>query len=80
MGTNFKLAPAKLVIPTNDQNQQLNVRGSEPTKEEQIASLLSKVSRIARSKLSYSEARAYLELAGWDVNCAVGDVNDDFGS
>ena len=74
LGSNLKLAPAKLIIPTNDKNQKLRVR--EPTKEEKIASLIAEVSRV--TKLSYSEARAYLELADWDFNCAVGNVKDGF--
>eukprot|EP00579_Thalassiosira_antarctica_P013763 CAMPEP_0201946100 /NCGR_PEP_ID=MMETSP0903-20130614/54246_1 /ASSEMBLY_ACC=CAM_ASM_000552 /TAXON_ID=420261 /ORGANISM="Thalassiosira antarctica, Strain CCMP982" /LENGTH=279 /DNA_ID=CAMNT_0048489193 /DNA_START=639 /DNA_END=1478 /DNA_ORIENTATION=- len=83
MGTNLKLAPAKLVIPTSDKNQ-LYAPAGPLTKEQKIASLLSKVSRIGCFQnslaLSYSEARAYLELADWDVDCAVGDVNEYFGS
>lgn len=74
LGSNLKLAPEKLIIPTNDKNQKLRVR--EPTKEEKIASLIAEVSRV--TKLSYSEARAYLELADWDLNCAVGNVKDGF--
>mmetsp|Transcript_17917 Transcript_17917/g.25389 ORF Transcript_17917/g.25389 Transcript_17917/m.25389 type:complete len:229 (-) Transcript_17917:114-800(-) len=75
MGTNLKLAPSKLVIPANDSNQKLkNVL--EPTKEEKIVSLVKAVSRVA--KLSYTEARAYLELADWDLGCAIGNVKDGF--
>ena len=74
LGSNLKLAPEKLIIPTNEKNQKLRVR--EPTKEEKIASLIAEVSRV--TKLSYSEARAYLELADWDLNCAVGNVKDGF--
>ena len=78
MGTNLKLAPAKLLIPSNDKNQQLDLN-REATKEEKIASLISKVSRITKNKLTYSEARAYLEIADWDVDRAVDDVREDFG-
>lgn len=74
MGTNLKLAPSKLVIPANEWNQKRNVL--EPTKEEKIVSLVKAVSRVA--KLSYTEARAYLELADWDLGCAIGTVKDGF--
>lgn len=76
MGTNLKLAPSKLVIPApaNESNQKRNVL--EPTKEEKIVSLVKAVSRVA--KLSYTEARAYLELADWDLGCAIGNVKDGF--
>ncbi|KAK1746408.1 hypothetical protein QTG54_003015 [Skeletonema marinoi] len=75
MGTNLKLAPSKLVIPSNESNQKRNVL-LEPTKEEKIASLVKEVSRV--TKLSYSEARAYLELADWDLGCAIGNVKEGF--
>lgn len=74
MGTNLKLAPSKLIIPTNEKNLKRNVH--EPTKEEKIASLIAEVSRV--TKLSYTEARAYLELADWDLGCAIGNVKDGF--
>ncbi len=74
MGTNLKLAPSKLVIPCNESNQKRNVL--EPTKEEKIATLVKEVSRV--TKLSYTEARAYLELADWDLGCAIGNVKDGF--
>ena len=74
LGTNLKLAPSKLIIPSNDSNHQRNV--IEPTKEEMIASLVKEVSRV--TKLSYTEARAYLELADWDLGCAIGNVKDGF--
>ena len=74
LGTNLKLAPSKLIIPSNESNHKRNVL--EPTKEEKIASLVKEVSRV--TKLSYSEARAYLELADWDLGCAIGTVKDGF--
>ena len=74
LGTNLKLAPSKLIIPSNDSNHQRNAL--EPTKEEMIASLVKEVSRV--TKLSYTEARAYLELADWDLGCAIGNVKDGF--
>lgn len=74
LGTNLKLAPSKLIIPSNENNQDRNVH--EPTKEEKIAALVKEVSRV--TKLSYSEARAYLELADWDLGCAIGNVKDGF--
>lgn len=76
LGSNLKLAPSKLVIPTNNRNENMNKRS--PTKEEKIVSLLSKVSRITENKLSYSEARAYLDIADWDIDCAIENVNEDF--
>eukprot|EP00571_Detonula_confervacea_P011603 CAMPEP_0172307166 /NCGR_PEP_ID=MMETSP1058-20130122/8078_1 /TAXON_ID=83371 /ORGANISM="Detonula confervacea, Strain CCMP 353" /LENGTH=225 /DNA_ID=CAMNT_0013019255 /DNA_START=63 /DNA_END=740 /DNA_ORIENTATION=- len=78
LGSNLKLAPEKLVIPSNNKNQRLNFDGT-PTKEEQIASLVSKVSRITKNKLSYSEARAYLDIQNWDMNDAIENVREDFG-
>eukprot|EP00584_Thalassiosira_punctigera_P001418 CAMPEP_0172530174 /NCGR_PEP_ID=MMETSP1067-20121228/3993_1 /TAXON_ID=265564 ORGANISM="Thalassiosira punctigera, Strain Tpunct2005C2" /NCGR_SAMPLE_ID=MMETSP1067 /ASSEMBLY_ACC=CAM_ASM_000444 /LENGTH=203 /DNA_ID=CAMNT_0013314329 /DNA_START=90 /DNA_END=701 /DNA_ORIENTATION=- len=78
MGNNLKLAPERLVIPSNEKNRKLDER--EPTKEEKIAALLSKLPLGVRAKLSYSEARAYLEIADWDVSSAVNDVNEDFCS
>lgn len=74
LGTNLKLAPTKLIIPSGEKNQKRNVL--EPTQEEKIASLVKEVSRV--TKLSYSEARAYLELADWDLGCAIGNVKDGF--
>ena len=82
LGSNLKLAPERLIIPANDKNWQLKFHSSPrglPTKEEQIASLFSRVSRSTRNGLSYSEARAYLEIADWDVNCAVKSADEDFG-
>ena len=75
LGTNLKLAPSKLVIPsTNDTDQKRRVL--EPTKEEKIVALVKEVSRV--TKLTYSEARAYLELADWDLGCAIGNVKEGF--
>lgn len=79
LATNLRLAPEVLVIPSNDRNTQLKNTG-EKTKEEKIASVLSGVSRRVRGKLSYSEVRAYLEIADWDVEDAVRDVNEDFAA
>lgn len=80
MGSNLKLAPARLVIPSNDRNATLDASGAEMTKEEKIAALLSKVRYSVRTKLTYSEARAYLEISDWDVGAAVNDANEDFAS
>lgn len=63
--------------------------GVDQEKEEKIAALLSKASSSSRrmngthnnnkSKLSYSEARAYLEIEDWDVHRAMESVGEDFG-
>lgn len=77
LGNNLKLLGSnKLVIPTNNRNENMNIRS--PTKEEKITFLLSKVSRIAGNKLTYSEARAYLDMADWDIDRAIADVIEDF--
>jgi len=76
-GTSLKLAPAKLVIPA-DSNKV--VKKKEGTKEEKIAALYARVSMGVRVELSSSEARAYLELADWDLDAAVADVKEDFCS
>lgn len=81
--TSLKLAPNKLLIPANDRNQELFLGGSIPakcpTREEKIAILIYKVSRITQDKLTYSEAVAYLELADGDVTLAIENVYTDFG-
>ena len=75
LGNNLKLAPSKLVIPTTDDTCQKR-RVMEPTKEEKIVALVKEVSQVA--KLTYSEARAYLELADWDLGCAIGNAKEGF--
>ena len=79
MGSDLKLAPEILVIPSNEKNQQLDDARRCSTKEEKIATLVFKVSRITKDKLSYSEALAYLEMADGDVNGAIENVYEDFG-
>ena len=81
LGNNLQLAPATLAIPAaHDGNAtSLAARGAERKKEEKVAALLSGVSRGARHDLTCSEARAYLELADWDVDRAVADANEDYG-
>lgn len=75
--------------PTN-KNKSVN-----QSKEEKIAMLLSKISSLSSSpslrgsnsgsrnnnvaKLSYSEARAYLEIEDWDIDRAIESVAEDFG-
>jgi hypothetical protein len=75
--------------PTNN-NKSVN-----QSKEEKIAMLLSKISSLSSSpslrgsnsgsrnnnvaKLSYSEARAYLEIEDWDIDRAIESVAEDFG-
>ncbi|KAL7426789.1 hypothetical protein ACHAXH_000739 [Discostella pseudostelligera] len=60
--------------------------GVDQEKEDKITALLSKASSsrsrsngITHNKLSYSEARAYLEIEDWDVNRAMESVGEDFG-
>ena len=77
LGTNLKLGPERLVIPTNATNAAPAIPG---TKEEKVVALLKTLPQSVKSKLSASEVRAYLELADWDVNLAVDNVNEDFGS
>lgn len=82
--TSLKLASSKLIIPANDRNKELFLGGSSnaakcPTREEKIATLIYKVSRITQDKLTYSEAVAYLELAEGDVTLAIENVYTDFG-
>ena len=82
--TSLKLASTKLIIPANDRNKELFLGGSSnaakcPTREEKIATLIYKVSRITQNKLTYSEAVAYLELAEGDVTLAIENVYTDFG-
>jgi len=77
MGNNLKLGPAKLVIPSNDKNAQLDLDSQRSTKEEKIASLISKVTHITKGKITYSEAKSYLEIADWEVEEAVDAVKED---
>lgn len=77
MGTNLQLGPEKLIIPANGANAPAAVPG---TPKEKVAALLSRVPMSVRSGLSAAEVRAYLEIADWDVDRAVKNVNEDFGS
>lgn len=77
MGTNLKLGPERLIIPPNAANTPMTV---PVTKKDKVAALLDKLPMSLKSKLSASEVRAYLELADWDVNLAVENVTEDFGS
>lgn len=79
MGNNLKLGPAKLVIPSNDKNknEELDLDSQRSTKEEKIASLISKVTHITKGKITYSEAKSYLEIADWEVEEAVDAVKED---
>ena len=76
LGTNLKLGPERLVIATNATNSTPAIPG---TKEEKVVALLKTLPQSVKSKLSASEVRAYLELADWDVNLAIDNVNEDFG-
>lgn len=75
MGTNIKLAPTypKLVIPANEKNKTLD--NKSPTNEEKIANLISRVSKI--NKISYSEAKAYLEMNEWSIEDAIANIQED---
>ena len=59
--------------------------GLDPEKTEKIIALLSKASRGSNTnankitKLTYSEARAYLEIEDWDMHRAIKSVGEDFG-
>jgi len=77
MGNNLKLGPAKLVIPSNKVNEQLDLDSQRSTKEEKIAALISKVTHITKGKITYSEAKSYLEIADWDVEEAAEAVKED---
>ena len=79
-GSDLKLAPEVLVIPSNDKNMQLDAHSMRhPTKEEKIATLVFRVSRVTKDKLTYSEALAYLDMADGDVDGAIANVCEDFG-
>ena len=80
MGSNLKLAPnpERIIIPANERNQCLDGSKSS-TNEEKIAALIQKAAGMTKNRLSHSEARAYLDLADWDVDCAVENVREDFG-
>jgi len=77
MGNNLKLGPAKLVIPLNEKNEQLDLNTQRSTKEEKIASLISNVTHITKGEITYSEAKSYLEIADWDVEEAADAVKED---
>lgn len=77
MGTNLKLAPEKMVIPLNKENARLRDEQRGMTNEEMIAKLVCYVRNHCKSDsntqnqgLSYSEARAYLEMNDWDLKKA----------
>ena len=79
LSNNLKLAPSypKLLIPSNNKNEKKSNTNKSPTQEEKIISLISKVQLRTKNKLSYSEARAYLDMCNWDVNEAMDSVKDD---
>jgi hypothetical protein len=86
MGTNLRLAPKKLIIPINKNNSALKEGPREMTKEEQIAKLACEVRNRCLSGnisnqqkgLSYSEARAYLEMNDWDMESPLENAVEDF--
>ena len=71
-----------LVFPSNDENAQ-HLNGARvgwrrrPTREEKIATLVHRASRVAKDGLSYSEALAYLDMADGDVDRAISNVRED---
>jgi len=77
LGSNLKLGPKKLLIPLSNV-KIANINSRSLTRKEKTALLVSKVSLITKNKLTHSEARAYLDMADWDVDCAIEDVNGDF--
>ena len=80
LSNNLKLAPSypKLLIPSNNKNEKKSKSSnSSTTQEEKIISLISKVQLRTKNKLSYSEARAYLDMCSWNVNEAMDSVKDD---
>ena len=79
LGDDLKLAPDVLVIPPPSSDETKNLRPTKPpTNEEKIASLVFKAKLHSKVELAYSEARAYLEMAAWDVNDAIENVKEDF--
>ena len=81
-GSDLKLAPEVLVITSNDENAQHpdDARVGwrrRPTREEKIATLVHRASRVAKDGLSYSEALAYLDMADGDVDRAISNVRED---
>ena len=81
-GSDLKLAPEVLVIPSNDENAQHRDDARvgwrrRPTREEKIATLVHRASRVAKDGLSYSEALAYLDMADGDVDRAISNVRED---
>ena len=80
LGDDLKLAPDVLVIPPPQSSDETKNRRptKPPTNEEKIASLVFKAKLHSKVELACSEARAYLERAGWDVNDAIENVKEDF--
>ena len=52
--------------------------GKSQTKEEKVASLVFRTNLTAKVILTHLEAHAYLEMADWDANAAVENVEADF--
>ena len=50
--------------------------------EEKIETLIARASRIIKGdrRLTYSEVRAYLIMADWDVSVALGIIREDFST
>lgn len=78
LGDDLKLAPDVLVIPSNETNTRPDARFKSQTKEEKVASLVFRAKLMTEVELTHSEARAYLEMAGWDANAAIETVEADF--
>jgi len=64
----------KLVIPLITQKKE--AVDQVPSKEKLAVTLVTRVSGVAQ--LTYTEARAYLELSDWDMDGAVSHVREDF--
>jgi len=82
-GSDLKLAPEVLVVPSNGKNNARLLdddgRRRPPTKGEMIATLVHRVSRATKDRLTHSEALAYLDMADGDVDGAVANAREDFG-
>ncbi|KAL3779670.1 hypothetical protein ACHAW5_008691 [Stephanodiscus triporus] len=77
LGDDLKLAPDVLVIPSNEKSARPEARGKSQTKEQKVASLVFRAKLTTKVELAKSEARAYLEIAGWDANAAIEAVEAD---
>jgi hypothetical protein len=77
LGDDLNLAPDVLVVPPPPDGLKRARGGRSPTREEKVASLVFRARLTWKVELSNSEARAYLEMAGWDPNIAIENVGED---